>query len=337
MKKVILFLIIGITSLQLSYAQKIEDVGAGVIDFLLRNPKTANKLNSSESIALDIIGDLLKTKSERRHQIEYASASSNQITFNTNKESQAQIIKDEMGHIFLLNNGIIYPVSQELVHQAYSSNINSNKNNDYDDHILKDNFVSKTIDNYKINDIFFFKWYKDFNNDGKVASDEFNSIKSSFYDNENFKIAINAYVPSPDENYEILNLDLLNEYTGSIIKGFVKPLGKINTGQYIFHDFEISSGELPEGSYLIYATIKDNKSDKIYTYSKKRFEILLGNSKSKEINSLELKWKKMNNSSTPNGIFFYNKWIDSNKNNQYDYDEFLGLNKKSYNLNNEEV
>ena len=84
MKRIILIFTLVLISSHFSFSQKIEDVGAGVIDFLLRNPKTANKMNSTETIALDIIGDLLKTQSERKYQLEYASAGSNQITINSN-------------------------------------------------------------------------------------------------------------------------------------------------------------------------------------------------------------------------------------------------------------
>ena len=101
-----------------SYSQKIEDLGAGVIDFLLRNPKTANKMNDSESIALDIIRDLLKTEGERKHEIEYATAGRNQITINANDGRQAQFVRNEQGKVFLLVDGVIYPIAQELVNEA---------------------------------------------------------------------------------------------------------------------------------------------------------------------------------------------------------------------------
>ncbi|GAJ21052.1 unnamed protein product, partial [marine sediment metagenome] len=45
-----------------SFSQKVEEVSAAVINFLLENPKTADKMKPSEGIALKIISDFLKTQ-----------------------------------------------------------------------------------------------------------------------------------------------------------------------------------------------------------------------------------------------------------------------------------
>ena len=97
-----------ITSTSL-FSQSDKDVAAGVIDFLLRTPKTANKLNTTEKVALDIISDLLKVESARQHQLEYASSSSDRIVINTNDGRQAQFVKDQNGNIYILVDGEIYP------------------------------------------------------------------------------------------------------------------------------------------------------------------------------------------------------------------------------------
>jgi len=114
------FLILSILALSanICFSQNLKDISAGAIDFLLRNPKTANRMNASESTALDIIGDLLKTASERKYQLEYAAAGRNQIMLNTNDGRQAQFVKNENGKIFLLVEGIIYPIAQELINEA---------------------------------------------------------------------------------------------------------------------------------------------------------------------------------------------------------------------------
>lgn len=118
MKRIILILSILVFSTSYSLSQQLEDVGAGVIDFLLRNPKTANKMNSTETVALDIIGDLLKTQSQRKHQLKYASESRSQITINSNDGRQAQFVKDESGKVYVIIEGVISPVAEQLVNQA---------------------------------------------------------------------------------------------------------------------------------------------------------------------------------------------------------------------------
>ncbi len=42
-------------------------------------------------------------------------------------------------------------------------------------------------------------------------------------------------------------------------------------------------------------------------------------------------------SSTPTGLFVYNNWEDYNKNGKYDFNEFIGLNKDSYNPKKEDI
>jgi hypothetical protein len=115
-----LFFIFCITLLPVShlFSQDLKDAGAGVIDFLLRNPKTADRMKPSESIALDIIGNLLKTSSQRNHELNLAAAGSDKVIINSNDNRQAEIVRDTNGKIYLLVDGIIYPISDELVKQA---------------------------------------------------------------------------------------------------------------------------------------------------------------------------------------------------------------------------
>jgi hypothetical protein len=116
--QLILTIILCILIIQ-THAQKAEDIGAGVIDFLLSNPKTANKINSTEVAALDVIRDILKTKSFREHEIAVATAGSDQIILNEpSTGKQATIVKDQSNNIYLLYQGIIYPIEKSLIEQA---------------------------------------------------------------------------------------------------------------------------------------------------------------------------------------------------------------------------
>ncbi len=103
-----------------SFSQDYKQIGAGVIDFLLANPKTANKMKPSESAALYIIGDFLKAQSQREHELEVAVAGKDEITFNVDDGRQVQFVKDGSGNIFLVIDGVIHPIAKELINQARS-------------------------------------------------------------------------------------------------------------------------------------------------------------------------------------------------------------------------
>jgi hypothetical protein len=117
MKKIIFILSI-LISFNTSYGQDWETVGAGVIDFLLTNPKTASKTNASQAAALNVIGDILNQTSQRKHELNVATAGRNEIVINADNGNQATIYSDNQGNVYLLNNGTIYPISQTLVNQA---------------------------------------------------------------------------------------------------------------------------------------------------------------------------------------------------------------------------
>jgi len=119
MKKIILtLLIIGI--IQYSFSQGLETVGAGVIDFLLSNPSTANRMSNTDAAALNVIGNLLSTAGKRKHDINVAnaSASNQQIILNDNTGRQAKIVLDPNGNVYVLYNNIIYPINKSIVNQA---------------------------------------------------------------------------------------------------------------------------------------------------------------------------------------------------------------------------
>ncbi|MFK5972223.1 MAG: hypothetical protein QM485_02985 [Flavobacteriaceae bacterium] len=53
-----------------------------------------------------------------KHQLEYASAGSNQVTISTNNGIQARFVKDPKGNIYLLIDNVVYPIASELVAEA---------------------------------------------------------------------------------------------------------------------------------------------------------------------------------------------------------------------------
>lgn len=118
MSRVALILTALLVSAPLAHAQRIEDIGAGVISFLLRNPKTADRMKADEKTALEILADLLRTEGQRKHELEYATSTRNQITIQTAAGQQASFVRDTNGTVFLLLDGVIYPIASELVSAA---------------------------------------------------------------------------------------------------------------------------------------------------------------------------------------------------------------------------
>jgi hypothetical protein len=107
---------------------KAETVGAGVIEFLLGNPKTANLMNPTEQLAIGLVGNLLGIQGQRKHEIDYATAGKSQITINANNGRQAQLVRDRSGRVYIVMEGTIYPLSQEFINQAMGVPATSNLN-----------------------------------------------------------------------------------------------------------------------------------------------------------------------------------------------------------------
>jgi len=329
-----------------SFSQKFEEVGAGVIDFLLENPKTADKMKPSERVALDIISDLLRTQGQRKHEVEYATAGKDQITINTNDGRQAQFVKDGSGNIFLVVDGVIHqdPLSQEIINQASNipstsidnatlppynlrdleSMFNSNPKEDisqyynvprggeYLSDIAKKFDVpesdifwegyyrithQKILENKKkimpfnsggllihkekyineISAVFSYKWYQDLNNDGLSCFNEFNQIKRTFYNDEDFNIAINYQTEKGFKGN--LEIKVFEDYTGKLMSDIKEKI--VTNGSHTYFDASISAGNFPVGVYLINTNLVNDNSNTLSSKSEK-FEIIQSTSKTTE-------------------------------------------------------
>jgi len=275
-------------SYQESKKIKPKQVGAAVIDFLLRNPKTADKMEPNERIALDIIGDLLKTQGQREHEIEYATAGRNQLTINTSDGRQAQFVKDKSGNIYLVMDGVIHPIAQELINQA--SNIPSIDNATlppYNLRGLENMFNSNPKEDisqkYKneISAVFSYKWYRDLDNDGVFNFNEFNQIKRTFYNDEDFYIAIDYQTEKGFIGD--LEVKIFEDYTGKLIwneKMYYITLSS-NEGPMI-RGCNIPAGRFPIGIYLIHTNLNDDITSRTVSSKSERFEIIQNTSKTTE-------------------------------------------------------
>jgi len=323
---------------------KSKEVGAAVIDFLLRNPKTANKMNSNERTALNIISDLLKTSGQREHEIEYAIAGRSQTTINTTDSRQAQFVKDGSGNIYLIVDGVIHPIAQELINQASSilsidnatllpynlNGLESMFNEDLRQHyrvqkggeylsdiakkfdvpasnifywksedklrpiskqkkiwenkkrILRSlpfsSHLTLLIIKEKISAVFSYKWHRDLNNDGALGFNEFNQIKRTFYNDEDFNIGIHYQTKKGFKGN--LELKIFEDYTGELMLD--KKWERIIDGAKI-HLFPIHAELLPVGLYLIHTNLINDDSNTVSSKSE-RFEIIQKSSKTTEKN-----------------------------------------------------
>jgi len=116
-KLILIFLLLAVSFLPVG-GQALETIGGGVADYLLSSPKTVNRMNADQQIALSIIGNLLKTAGERKHEINVAQAGKTEINLSTNTGQQLQLVMDQNGNVFAMSNGMIYPISSKVVDEA---------------------------------------------------------------------------------------------------------------------------------------------------------------------------------------------------------------------------
>lgn len=311
-----------------------------MIRFLLQNPKTADKMKTEQMIALDILGDLLKTEGQRKHELEYASSGRDQILIKSNDGRQAQFVVSESGKVFLLVDGVVYPIANELVEEAVGRRSDSSAEKDLlaiDASSIREWFdVPKTGREPTFSSIcplFAFKWSEDFDGDGDLGFQEFRQVKQTFYSNENFFIAI-PYRTASHINFVDVVWTIYNAYTGAVVKsGSGYSLGSV-FGAII--KIEIGSNELRIGRYTANAKLVIDED--VVAANNADFEVIEGNSSTAEVSLLESKYREKHiANSTPIGLFFSNSWQDSNQDGIFDSTEFRGLNSESYSASQDTI
>lgn len=260
----------------LNYSQeskkiKTKTVAAAVIDFLLGNPKTADKMNPTQQIALGLIGDLLETQGQREHELDLATAGRDQLIINTTDGRQAQLVKDQSGNLYLVFEGVIYPLAQELVNQARNiPTISRTTLPLYDLKKLKRKYNSSYSNN--IQALFSYKWHQDLNNDGFIGFSEYKQIKRTFYKDEDFYIAIVYAIKNKFKGN--LELKIFENYSGRLMlnkewRAISPPKG--SGGRIKFE--RIYAESFPVGVYLIQANLIKDDSKTVSSESEK-FEII---------------------------------------------------------------
>ncbi len=129
-------------------AQTVETVGSGVLDFLLSNPKTANKMNESESIALGILSGLLKTSANRKHQLNVAETGKTEIVLNSGNQS-VTIGRGPNGEVYFISNGRVIPFSQSFIDQAEGISGASSSLQGYNISQIQEEYYSELEEDYE--------------------------------------------------------------------------------------------------------------------------------------------------------------------------------------------
>ncbi len=118
MKYIRLILTLLLLSAFCAQAQTIKDVGAGVIELLMSSPKVTKNMSVGDVAAFKVVRDLLVQSSYRQHELGVASAGKTEINLRDDSGNQAQLVRDESGNVFLVQNGKIYSINQQVVNQA---------------------------------------------------------------------------------------------------------------------------------------------------------------------------------------------------------------------------
>ena len=101
-----------------AFSQAFETVGAGVIDFLVSNPTTANRMNSTEKAGLTVMGNLLNIAGQRKHDMNIATAGRQQVIIQETTGKQAEIALDPDGNMYVYYNGMVVPLNSSIIKQA---------------------------------------------------------------------------------------------------------------------------------------------------------------------------------------------------------------------------
>jgi len=138
------------------------------------------------------------------------------------------------------------------------------------------------IGKYKnqISAVFSYKWHRDLNNDGAFDFNEFNQIKRTFYDDEDFNIGIKYQTEKGFTGN--LEVKILEDNSGKLIWNEKIYLTLSNGGPMI-NGYNIPTGRFPVGVYLIHANLINDYSTTVSSKSE-RFEIIQNISKTAEKN-----------------------------------------------------
>ncbi len=178
MKTILIFVFSLFFSMGMQAQIEAGDVFSGALRFLTTNPKTANRMKPGEKVALNLVGELLKTQANRNHDLRVASQGKDQININYGNGT-ASIVRDVKGNIYLLLEGTVYPISKEFIEQASQNQTLSRVPSKiylpgYDEKQMEEEFTKVKLG------IFLFSYYHDDNMDGHRNFEEFHGKTRNF-------------------------------------------------------------------------------------------------------------------------------------------------------------
>lgn len=270
----------------LSKTGAIETASAEAINFLLTCPKTANEMNSTQEAALTTLRTVLQIFGQRKHEVNVANVGKDQIIINSNDGRQVTVVMDTQGNMYLLQNGVIYPIAQSLVNQAKNETpISANSYatlQPYDLNTLQNEFLG-LCKMTTLKKIITFNWYKDFNGDGLMDFSEYENIKRTFRVREQISVSFSWAVWDYEGDLS-LTVQIFNDINGTIIvKEGINEHYRLKKSQDVrvcvqsLRDYLPIGEYLPAGKYVIIVTMKippEGISSIATTMLKEYFEII---------------------------------------------------------------
>src|SRR4030042_983534 len=123
----------------------------------------------------------------------------------------------------------------------------------------------------EISAVFSYKWYQDLDNDGKLGFNEFNQIKRTFYNDEDFNIGI-KYQTEKDFTGN-LEMKILEDSTGKIIVNEKMSIALFK-GESAVGRYNMPAGRFPIGVYIIHTNLNDDITSRTVSSSSEKFEII---------------------------------------------------------------
>ena len=296
----------------MTQAQKTSLLGSSLTILGSLNPPTSN--TKEGRITKEILmtsGEILREQARMQESLEIAREGRNQTVINpppSNYQNQNQSYNP--------------PNSQnQNQNQSYNPpNYNSQNN------ISQNN--SENRDNLTPIGLFMYRNFVDIKSDGVANREDFLDLNEPVYDLYNLESLIFSFNDASAGgiyNGQNLNLKIYNLNDGKIINYFDKQC--ISSG---IQDFPCESLYFYESGK--YKAVLNAGNSKTFSLD---FEIIKAQAQISEIEKPEI--KNYYDAQAPQGIFVYNDWIDLNKNEKHEKNEFTGLEKKIFNLDKEKM
>jgi len=176
--------------------------------------------------------------------------------------------------------------------------------------------------------LFMYRNFVDIKSNGVANREDFLDLNEPVYDLHNLDFLKFSFFGGGDNSYDgqDLSLKIYSMEDGKTINYFnEKYSGGLNIQNFICESIYFPKS----GKYKAVLNTSNNKTFSL------DFDIIKTQAQISEIEKPEL--KNYYDAQAPQGLFVYNDWIDSNKNEKCEKNEFTGLEKKIFNLDKEKM